>query len=102
MSKGHKHHFDHISILSKGTVEVSVNGAENKVFTAPCFIVIKKDHNHVFKALTDDVFWFCVFALRDIDGNTTDIYSGDNSPYGRADASPPEHLINLYRKTVQE
>jgi hypothetical protein len=25
--------------------------------------------------------WYCVFALRDENGEVTDVYSGDNSPY---------------------
>jgi hypothetical protein len=79
---GHKHNFDHISLLASGKVEVTVNGHEPKVFKAPTFIVIKKEHYHTFKALEDNTLWYCVFALRDINGDVTDIYSEDNSPYG--------------------
>jgi hypothetical protein len=81
--EGHKHHFDHVSMLISGKVKVEVEGFEPTEFTAPTFIVIKKEHQHKFTALEDNSAWFCVFALRDVDGNVTDIYSGDNSPYGR-------------------
>ena len=82
---GHKHHFDHVSLLATGKVRVTVEGYPSKEFTAPTFIVIKKEHNHTFEALADGTLWYCVFALRDINGEVTDIYSGDNSPYGQAD-----------------
>lgn len=81
-SKGHKHNFDHASLLTKGEVLVEVDGFEPKVFTAPTFIVIKKEHAHTFTSMSDVVNWYCVFALRDKEGLVTDMYSGDNSPYG--------------------
>lgn len=90
---GHLHHFDHVSLLAAGKVLVEVEGCEPKEFTAPTFIVIKKEHRHKFTALADKTLWYCVFALRDIDGNVTDIYSGDNSPYGAASS---EEFIKLY------
>lgn len=83
---GHLHHFDHVSLLALGSVEVLVEGFEPKVFHAPTFIVIKKEHRHKFTALTDNALWYCVFALRDEEGGVTDIYSGDNSPYGTANS----------------
>ncbi len=82
---GHKHNFDHVSLLCKGKVRVTVEGFPPKEFTAPTFIIIKKEYEHHFEALEDQSIWYCVFALRDVDGNVTDIYSGDNSPYGSAD-----------------
>ena len=45
---GHKHHFDHVSLLTKGKVEVEVEGYPSKQFEAPTFIVIKKEHSHKF------------------------------------------------------
>jgi hypothetical protein len=82
---GHKHHFDHVSLLVRGSVRLDVDGYPSKVFTAPRFIVVKKELKHRFTALEDDTVYYCVFALRDVDGNVTDIYSGDNSPYGSID-----------------
>lgn len=90
--RGHKHHFDHVSLLIKGAVKVEVEGHDPKTFKAPTFIVVKKDCNHKFTALENDTVWYCVFALRDIDGDITDIYSGDNSPYDGYDGVSPEEL----------
>jgi hypothetical protein len=84
VAPGHTHEFDHVSLLCKGKVRVTIPGFEPKEFTAPTFIVIKKEYEHQFEALEDDTVWYCVFALRDIDGNVTDMYGGDNSPYGGA------------------
>jgi hypothetical protein len=71
---GHKHEFDHVSLLTKGSVRVEVEGYQPKEFVAPTFIVIKKEHKHDFIALEDDVNWYCVFALRDLDGEVVEVY----------------------------
>jgi hypothetical protein len=99
---GHKHNFDHVSLLASGKVRVTVEGYPPKEFTAPTFIVIKKEHNHHFEALEDGTLWYCVFALRDIDGNTTDFYSGDNSPYGTSDSEFHEKIKPVIIATSQE
>lgn len=82
---GHYHHFDHVTLLAVGSVEVEVEGHEPKRFDAPNFIVIDKNKKHKFTALTDGVVYYCVFALRDVNGDVTDIYSGDQRPYNIKD-----------------
>lgn len=82
---GHVHYFDHVSMLHKGSVRVDVTNPETgekrtKDFKAPTFIVIRKDHTHKITALEDDTQYYCVFALRDIDGEVVDIYSPENDP----------------------
>ena len=99
---GHKHHFDHVSLLASGKVRVTIAGYPPKEFTAPTFIVIKKEHSHHFEALEDGTLWYCVFALRDVDGNTTVFYSGDNSPYGSAHSEFHEQLKPVMQATSQE
>ena len=101
-TNGHLHHFDHVSLLATGKVLVEVDGFEPQEFTAPTFIVIKRDHNHKFVALEDNTLWYCVFALRDIDGNVTDIYSGDNSPYNGLSSDKFEKLYGNLEKTTIE
>jgi hypothetical protein len=71
-TRGHKHKFDHISLLTHGKVSVEVDGHPPKEFAAPTFIIIRKEHNHRFTALTDEAVWYCVFALRDLDGEVVD------------------------------
>lgn len=96
---GHKHNFDHTTLLARGRIMVRVKGYAPKVFTAPTFIIIKKEHKHEITALDDDTLYYCVFAVRDIDGNVTDIYSGDNSPYGVA---PDDNEIVSSLKILDE
>jgi len=81
---GHKHEFDHVSLLTKGKVKVIVEGHPEKEFVAPTFIVIRKEYEHEFIALEDDTNWYCVFALRDLDGNITDIYGENHNPLSAA------------------
>ena len=76
---GHTHNFDHVTLLAVGSVLVEIEGYEPKQFDAPTFIVIDKDHKHKFTALTDGVVYYCVFAVRDLDGEVTNIVSNDNT-----------------------
>lgn len=77
---GHKHNFDHVTLLAVGSVKVEVDNKEAKVFHAPTFIVIDKNCRHKFTSLTDDVVYYCVFAVRDVDGEIGDICSDEHSP----------------------
>lgn len=78
---GHKHHFDHVTLLVKGKIKVDVDGYDPKIFTAPTFIVIKKEHEHNITSLTDDVLYYCVFALRNLDGEVIDeMYDEKHNP----------------------
>lgn len=73
---GHKHKFDHVSLLVSGELKVKVVGYPPKTFKAPTFIVIRKEHEHEFTALQPNTLFYCVFALRDIEGEVFDpIYS---------------------------
>jgi hypothetical protein len=79
--EGHKHKFDHVSLLSHGKVKVEIEGHPTKEFVAPTFIVIRKEYNHKFTALEDNTIWYCVFALRDLDGKPiTDLYGEEHDP----------------------
>jgi hypothetical protein len=90
-SEGPKHHFDHVSLLAKGKVKVEVEGHPTKEFTAPTFIVIRKEHNHKITALEDDTIWYCVFALRNVDGEVVgDIYGEEHDPLS-AEALPDDY-----------
>jgi len=80
---GHKHSFDHVSLLTNGAVEVEIEGHPARQFKAPTFIIIRKEHEHKFTALEDNTNWYCVFALRDLDGNVSDLYSMQHDPLGQ-------------------
>jgi hypothetical protein len=78
---GHVHYFDHVTLLAHGSVEIKIGDNEPKSFFAPTFITIRKDQNHQIKALEDNTYYYCVFAVRDIDGNTVDIVDEKNRPW---------------------
>jgi quercetin dioxygenase-like cupin family protein len=70
-----------MSLLVKGRVIVEIEGYEPQEYCAPTFITIKANDHHKITALEDDTMWFCVFAIRDVDGMTAeDYYSDGNNP----------------------
>jgi hypothetical protein len=102
---GHKHYFDHVSLLAKGKVRVEVEGHEPKEFTAPTFIVIRKEHNHKFTALEPNTLWYCVFALRDVNGEVVDdIYGEQHDPmaYDKAPQDYYDKANKLFEATHEE
>ena len=61
---GHTHQFDHLTLLAKGKLKVTVEGVSTE-FTAPHMIYIHKDKVHELEALTDETVAYCIHALRD-------------------------------------
>ena len=66
----HVHHFDHLSILAQGSVELIANGATTKI-DAPACITIKANQHHGVRSLTD-VIWYCIHATDCVDENEVD------------------------------
>jgi len=77
---GHEHKFDHVTLLVSGKVSVELEGSDTKEFTAPTFIVIRKEHRHKITALADGTVYYCVYALRDIDGEVMEIFGPQHDP----------------------
>jgi quercetin dioxygenase-like cupin family protein len=65
---GHTHQFDHLTLLAKGKLKVTVEGIVSE-FTAPHMIYIHKDKVHELEALTDETVAYCIHALRDKETN---------------------------------
>jgi quercetin dioxygenase-like cupin family protein len=65
---GHTHQFDHLTLLAKGKLKVTVEGNATE-FTAPHMIYIHKDKVHELEALTDETVAYCIHALRDKETN---------------------------------
>ena len=63
---GHRHSFDHQTLLAKGSVEVWANGKTTE-FTAPTIIYIKAGIQHGMIALEDATVIYCIHPLRDGD-----------------------------------
>jgi quercetin dioxygenase-like cupin family protein len=66
---GHKHQFDHLTLLASGALRVTVEGNVTD-FKAPHMIYIHKDKHHELVALEDNTVAYCIHALRD--GNEVD------------------------------
>jgi len=69
---GHTHVFDHLTLLAKGSLQVTVGMGKPIIFKAPHMLFIAKDMNHELVAMEDNTLAFCVHALRDGD-NAGDI-----------------------------
>jgi quercetin dioxygenase-like cupin family protein len=76
---GHTHQFDHLTLLAKGSLRVTVEGRVSE-FTAPHMIYIRKDKIHELVALEDDTVAYCIHALRD--QGTGEILDPDMIPNG--------------------
>ena len=63
INAGHKHIFDHQTLLAKGKVKVTVNGKDSE-FTAPTIIFIRAGFEHQIEALEDDTICYCIHAIR--------------------------------------
>lgn len=59
--EGHKHTYDHLSLLAYGQVIVTVDGME-QLYTGPTGIKIVAGKEHKIQALTKSL-WYCVHAV---------------------------------------
>lgn len=61
---GHRHQFDHLTLLASGSLKLIVEGKTTE-FKAPHMIYIHKDKMHELVALEDNTIAYCIHALRD-------------------------------------
>lgn len=78
----HTHAFDHITLLSKGSLKVTCNGKET-IFKAPHMIYIKADRVHGMVALEDDTLAYCIHGMQNTsEKKIEDMISPDMIPNG--------------------
>jgi|KBSMisStaDraftv2_1062788.scaffolds.fasta_scaffold1424112_1 hypothetical protein len=80
--RGHYHRQDHVTIVGRGGVLCEIENEDPKEVWAPAIIPVPKDKKHNFTALEDNTNYFCVFVLRDKNGEITTIYDGNDDMYG--------------------
>jgi quercetin dioxygenase-like cupin family protein len=80
LEHGHKHPFDHLTLLAAGSLRVTVNGKTTD-FKAPHMVYIKAEYNHEIVALEDNTVAYCIHALRDGNG-VDDIIDPASIPSG--------------------
>ena len=61
---GHIHNFDHLSVLSRGSIRVEFNDGVQE-YSAPCIITVPKLVRHQFIAKEANTVLCCVHAVRD-------------------------------------
>ncbi len=78
--EGHKHNFDHTTIVFKGSVHVKAvkpdGTIKEKDFVAPSHFLVKADTEHEITALEDNTEFWCVYSHRDPQGRITQEYTG--------------------------
>jgi len=77
---GHKHRYDHMTLLAKGQLRVTVNGQATD-YTAPMMIFIRANLVHELECLSENTVAYCIHGLRDAD-KSDDIVSPDMVPRG--------------------
>jgi quercetin dioxygenase-like cupin family protein len=93
VEQGHTHQFDHLTLLAKGRLQVTVEGKVSE-FVAPHMIYIHKDKRHELVALSDDTVAYCIHALRSGDG-VNDILDPASIPAGVDPMAIAKPLVNL-------
>ena len=63
---GHAHTFDHLTLLARGALKITIDGVSSE-FKAPHMIYIKKDKVHELVAIEDSTVAYCIHALRGLD-----------------------------------
>lgn len=90
---GHAHNFDHITLLSTGSVLMAARGTEVQ-YKAPQLIVTPKGVLHQFTALEPNTVLCCIHAIRDGD-EIDDIASPNITPEQARDLISQFPLIEL-------
>jgi mannose-6-phosphate isomerase-like protein (cupin superfamily) len=96
---GHKHAYDHPTLLTSGSLEVVIDD-ESTTFHAPSVIFIERGKVHKLIATVDHTMASCIHAIRDGD-TIEDIVEEDMIPKG---ANPRTAIrdLNLKPLTQQE
>lgn len=73
----HRHNFDHATFIGRGTVQVKFfktdGTASLKTFEGPTWFEVPATVGHEMRALTVPVEAFCVFAMREPNGEVADV-----------------------------
>jgi quercetin dioxygenase-like cupin family protein len=89
---GHAHVFDHITLLSSGSVLMNHDNGE-QTFVAPYLIVTPKGVNHQFTALEPNTVFCCIHAIRE-GSEVDDVASQDITP------TEAFNLLSKYKLTI--
>jgi hypothetical protein len=82
---GHKHNFDHTTIVFRGAMHVRARKPDGTVierdFEAPAHFLVKADVEHEITATKPDTEFWCVYSHRDPQGRIILNYDGWTPAY---------------------
>ena len=82
---GHKHNFDHTTIVLHGAVHVKAHLPDGRVierdFVAPSHFLVHAEVEHEITATEDGTLFWCVYSHRDPQGRITQVYDGWQESY---------------------
>lgn len=88
---GHKHNFDHTTIVFKGSVHVRATLPDGRIvereYNAPSHFLVRKDVEHVITATADGTLFWCVYSHRDAQGDVVQEMTGWEETNNRGDYS---------------
>ena len=91
--EGHLHKFDHVTLLVSGKIQVKIEGYEPTFYTAPTFVIIRKEFYHTITALEENTLYYCIYALRDVEGEViTDLYGSAYDPQSAGAVKPDDEI----------
>ena len=93
VNEGHKHVFDHPTLLVKGSLEVDIEGVKTR-FDAPHIVFITRETVHTLTALEPGTVAACIHAIRDGDRHE-DIVDPSMIPAGVNPNHHPEFVKPL-------
>lgn len=83
---GHKHNFDHTTIVFTGAVHVRAVCPDGRVieqdFHAPTHFLVKAEVKHEITALEDGTEFWCVYSHRTPQGEVVEEFNGWSEAYG--------------------
>ncbi len=78
--EGHKHKFDHTTVVFTGAVHVKANLPDGSVregdFKAPAHFLVRKDVEHTITATEPDTVFWCVYSHRTPQGDVIQDFDG--------------------------
>lgn len=82
---GHKHNFDHTTIVFQGAVHVKATLPDGRVieqdFEAPNYFLVRADVEHEITALKDGTEIWCVYSHRTPQGEVAQVATGWHEGY---------------------
>lgn len=82
---GHKHNFDHTTIVFSGGVHVKATlpdgTVKEKDFSAPAHFLVRKEVEHEITAIDDDTTFWCVYSHTNPQGKIVQEYDGWGASY---------------------